>query len=273
VKKFTWKDYGVFVVSIILVVFAISYNEQIKAQNAIYFPRPLSDNDLKLYSNNDTNAVMIYPIFTQKAYEKKGFYDYYNGSCTICYNISISNTTISPNYVTGLGGYDYLSKLNYKHITDIDVDKNPDILKHYDKIILLHNEYMSRAEFDAIRNHQNVIYLYPNAMYAEVSVDYQKQTMSLVRGHGYPDKSIDNGFDYVTSSKHEYDLNCKNYKWESRPNGIQPTCWPEFLIKSDRSILQVIKDYPNKVPNLIEPNTSQVNITSLPKCDYFGNCK
>lgn len=272
-KKFTRRDFLIFGGCIILVSFAIYFNEQIRAENAIYFPRPLSDDDLKKYSNTDLNAVVIYDIFTQKAYEKGGFYDYYNNTCNTCDTVSIANLKLNPNYTSSINSLTYLSELRYPFITDIQVDKNPDILKQYDKIILLHNEYMTKTEFDAIKNHKNVIYLYPNAMYAEVKVDYQNEIMSLVRGHGYPEKEILNGFDYETSSKHEYDLNCKNFKWESRSNGIQPTCWPEFLIKSDRSVLQVIKDFPDKVPALVETENNLVNVTSLPKCDYYGNCK
>ena len=272
-KKFTKKDYGVFVSSIIIVIVALSYNQQIQAQNAIYFPRPLSYADMKDYGNTDLNAVIIYPIFTQRAYDKGGFYDYYNGTCGTCNIVSLGHLAINSSYAEGSGGFDYLTQLHYPFITDIQVDKDPSILNQYDKIILLHNEYMTKAEFDAIKNHKNVIYLYPNAMYAEISVDYTKETMSLVRGHGYPEKQILNGFDYVTSSKHEYDLNCKNYKWEPRPNGIQPTCWPEFLIKADRSILQVIKDYPDKVPPLVEPNNVAVTVSSIPICERDGNCK
>lgn len=255
-----------------MTIVAIYYNQQIQAENAIYFPRPLSSDDIKKYSNTDPNTIVIYPIFTQLAYQKNGFYDYYNKTCNSCNIISLSSLKLEPNYTSSIGALDYLSQLHYGFITDIQVDKHPEVLKDYDKIILLHNEYMTKAEFEAIKNHPNVIYLYPNSMYAQVRVDYDKNTMTLVRGHGYPDKSILNGFDYVTSSAHEYDLNCKNYKWESRPNGIQPTCWPEFLIKSDRNVLQVIKDYPSKVPPLIELQ-NVVNVTSLPKCDYYGNCK
>ena len=272
-KKFTKKDFLIFGGCIILAVVAIYFNEQIKAENAIYFPRPLSDDDIKKYSNTDLGAVVIYPIFTQKAYEKGGFYDYYNGTCKTCNVVSIQNLKIQPNYTSSVNSWEYLGQLHYQVITDIQVDQNPDILKQYDKIILLHNEYMTKAEFNAIKNHKNVIYLYPNAMYAEIKVDYDTNTMSLVRGHGYPEKSIDNGFDYVTSSKGEYDLNCKNFKWQQMPNGMQMSCWPEFLIKSDRSVLQVIKDYPDKVPPLIEPDSHIINATSLPKCDYYGNCK
>ena len=76
---------------------------------------------------------------------------------------------------------------------DIEVDKDPLILENFEKVILLHNEYVTKSMFNAITNHSKVIYLYPNALYAEISVDYDAQTISLVRGHGYPQNEISNG--------------------------------------------------------------------------------
>ena len=70
----------------------------------------------------------------------------------------------------------------------MSIDKNPDMLKKYDKVIMLHNEYVTRNMFDAITNHPNVIYLYPNALYAEIEVDYENNLMTLIRGHGYPER-------------------------------------------------------------------------------------
>ena len=37
-----------------------------------------------------------------------------------------------------------LKLLNYKFLSDIDIDKNPEILKNFDKVILLHNEYVTK---------------------------------------------------------------------------------------------------------------------------------
>lgn len=173
-------------------------------------------------------------------------------------------------------------QLHYPFVTDVMVDKHPEILNDYDKIILLHNEYVTQREFTAIANHKNVIYLYPNALYTEIAINYTDLSMKLVKGHGYdstknPPYPINsgiasgNGFNYVTNSKYEYDMNCKNFKWEKLPNGIMPTCWPEFLIKADRSVLQVIKDYPGKSPPLVTFE-NKVNVTALPHCDSFGNC-
>lgn len=271
-KKLDKKDYLLFACSFVLVTAAVLYNQKIQAENAIYFPRSLSDQDMKLYANADLNAVIIYPIFTDAAYKKGGFYDYYNKTCSTCSTVSLKPLIVNATYVSGSGGFNYLTQLHYSYITDIMVDQDPAILDKYDKIILLHNEYMTLNEFNAIKNHKNVIYLYPNSAYVQISADYNTNTISLVRGHGYPQANIMNGFNYTTSSKYEYDLKCQNYHWAAEPNGMQPTCWPEFLIKSDRNILQTIKDYPLKVPNLVHVQEKNINITGLCKLDQAGNC-
>ena len=91
---------------------------------------------------------------------------------------------------------DVLIREHYAHVTDADIDKDPTILEKYDKVIVLHNEYVTKREFNAITHHPHVIYLYPNALFAQVKVDYNKNTITLVRGHWYPDSKIVNGFDW-----------------------------------------------------------------------------
>ena len=75
---------------------------------------------------------------------------------------------------------------------------------------MLHNEYVTRTMFDAITSHPNVIYLYPNALYAEIEVDYDNNTITLIRGHNYPESEIVNGFDWEFENTHpyEYDDTC-----------------------------------------------------------------
>ncbi|MDE1727489.1 MAG: hypothetical protein KGH89_09565, partial [Thaumarchaeota archaeon] len=102
-----------------------------------------------------------------------------------------------------------LKLLNYSYVKDQDVDKNPDILKQYKRVIILHNEYVTKKEFDAITSHPDVVFLYPNALYAQVQTNYDNDTITLVRGHGYPDSAIRNGFDWkYDNSRYEYDIDC-----------------------------------------------------------------
>ena len=130
-------------------------------------------------------------------------------------------------------------------ITDVDVDKNPDILQNYEKIILLHNEYVTKKQFDAVTNHPNVVYLYPNALYAEVETNYEDSTITLKRGHNYPENSIRNGFDWkYDNSPMEYDTDCNEWKFDRIDNGWMLNCYPEGSpLMNDQDFYKKIKDF------------------------------
>ena len=133
--------------------------------------------------------------------------------------------------------------LNYSYISDVDIDKNPDVLKKYHKVILLHNEYVTKNEFDAVTSHPNVIYLYPNSLYAEVRTDYANNTLTLIRGHGYPEQSIGNGFDWkFDNSNLEYNITCENMTFTIVPNGKMLNCYPVYRSFFSKSFLEVIKE-------------------------------
>ena len=194
--------------------------------------------------NDNFNTIVILPVFTSSAYVEKGFYDYYKNECETCTTTKI----VENDYLVGDGGshigVKILEKLGYNTITDITVDKNPGILKNYDTVILVHNEYVTKKEFDAIINHPNVIYLYPNALYAEISVDYKKNEITLVRGHNYPKSEITNGFNWEFDNTHpyEYDIDCLNWEFYDIPNGKMLNCFPEVKMMSDTKLLKQIKN-------------------------------
>src|SRR5574338_1027186 len=75
--------------------------------------------------------VVIYPLFTAAAYDKKGFYDYYKGEC----DESCLTTHINKNYELKFessgNAVQVLKLLGYNFVTDVDVDKNPSILSKY----------------------------------------------------------------------------------------------------------------------------------------------
>ncbi len=194
------------------------------------------------FTDMSKDVVFIYPIFTQGAYSNHGFYDYYEKKCGVeCLTIPIP-TKFVPMYGASMTTTMVLSLLNYSYITDIDVDKNPDILKKYHKVIILHNEYVTKKEFDAITNHPNVVYLFANSLYAEVKTDYTNNTITLVRGHGYPTPSITNGFDWkFDNSKFEYNINCENLTLDVIPNGKMLNCYPAYHALFDKPFLETIK--------------------------------
>ena len=203
----------------------------------------LADFYKRVSSTNATDAVFVYPIFTQAAYGENGFYNYYDKDCDIkCLTVAIPPGFV-PTYSSSMSISKVLPLLNYSEITDVDVDKNPDILKKYHKVIILHNEYVTKKEFDAITSHPHVVYTFPNALYAEVRTNYTDNTFTLVRGHGYPSSSIENGFDWkFDNSRYEYDTACKNMTFYTIPNGKMVNCYPAYRSLFDKSFLEMIKE-------------------------------
>ena len=190
-----------------------------------------------------TKAVVVYPIFTQSAYEWGGFHDFYAGYCDSCLKITIQDY-YEKTFASSGNGYRILEFLGYEVIDDIDLDKNPTILEKFDKVILLHNEFVTRAEFEAIINHPKVIYLYPHALSSEVKTDYFENTISLIRGPGFPDDDIINGFDWeFDNTEYFNDWSCIDWQFYEITNGYMLNCYPETeLPHYGHSILKTIKD-------------------------------
>ena len=201
-------------------------------------------NEISIW-NTPQKAAVVYPNFTSSAYAEPGFYTYYRGECDDCITTKLVPSTLTYN-TSGIG-HQALTLLGYTPLNDIEIDKNPDILKQFDKIIMLHNEYVTRTMFNAITSHPNVLYLYPNALYAEIEVDYVEQTMTLIRGHNYPEDKIKNGFDWEFDNTHpaEYDSKCETMQIYKITNGWMTNCYPEnvFLKYSQAfELLKTIKD-------------------------------
>jgi len=192
---------------------------------------------------NEQNTVVIIPIFTANAYSEPGFYHYYFNLCDEkCLTVSIQDRPFR--YTSSNAGVQVLKFLQYEMITDIDVDKNPNILKKYDKVIVLHNEYVTKNEFDSITSHPNIIYLYPNALYAEIETNYENNTMTLKRGHNYPEKNITNGFDWeFDNSSMEHDSQCIEWEFYQIDNGWMLNCYPEAtLLMENPEFFMKLKD-------------------------------
>ena len=211
-------------------------------------------NEVALWHDNSQSAVVVYPLFTATAYAKDGFYDYYAGKCDSCTTTTIKTSQLR--YTSSGNAIQTFDLLGYDIIDDTILDKNPSILKNYDKVIILHNEYVTRAMFDAITSHPKVIYLYPNALYAEIDVDYIKGTITLIRGHDYPlEDPVSNGFDWEFDNTHpfEYDNECLTMEIypivDPRSNGgihWMSNCYPDILFYADNvgayALLKIIKE-------------------------------
>ena len=192
----------------------------------------------------NTNAIAILPVFTSSAYSENGFYEYYYDICDDCTTVKIVENNYLEFYQASQIGARVLQILGYKTITDVDFEKNINILEKFDTVILLHNEYVTQEMFDAIINHPHVIYLYPNSLYAEIEVDYEKNEITLIRGHGFPTKDIDNGFDweYDNTRPYEFDQKCENWEFYDIPNGKMLNCYPEKILISNIELLKELKN-------------------------------
>jgi hypothetical protein len=190
-------------------------------------------------------TVVIFPTFTAAAYSPNGFYSYYYGTCDeSCINdISFENFSFDYNQ-SGITAQ-ILYHVGYDFLTDIQVDKNPELLNEYETVILLHNEYVTKKEFDAITGHSNLIFLHPNALYAEIDVNHETKTMTLIRGHDYPPEDpVGNGFDYAIEQEfhhYEYNNKCENWEFVKISNGFHLNCYPETIIRENLDILNKLK--------------------------------
>ena len=193
-------------------------------------------------------TIVIVPTFTASAYSPNGFYDFYRGDCDeTCLTTPITNSIQDFGFTSSVSAVKILDMLGYDSITDRQLHVNPAILDEYDSVIVLHNEYVSRTMFNAITAHDNVIFLYPNALYAQVNVDTTNDLITLVRGHNYPENHITNGFDWKNENTHpyEYDTECQNWEFyptKGTPNGYMLNCYPENIIWKDELFLKTLKD-------------------------------
>jgi len=214
----------------------------------------LNPNKLDMYNevavwNDPQKTVVVYPYFTHVAYNEPGFYTYYRGDCDNCTTTKfVPSSLLNNEYVTSGLGHQALTLLGYTALSDEEIDMNPSILQQFDKVIMLHNEYVTRTMFDAITNHPNVFYLYPNALYAEIEVDYIDETITLIRGHNYPEPEIINGFDWEFDNTHpyEYDSLCADMKFYQIENGWMTNCYPEnFFLKNHTGLFNLLKTIKN----------------------------
>ena len=216
----------------------------------------LDESNMTIYDDlkNNKKSAVVFPIFTAAAYSEPGFYTFYRGDCDQefhgvlfrdddCLTVKLEEE-YSPLFTSSANGVQVLNLLNYEIITDITIHQNPEILLEYEKIILLHNEYVTSIQFDAITSHPNVIYLYPNALYAEIDFDEELWEISLIRGHNYPDPLIRNGFDWkFDNSLEEYDVTCKDMKFSKIDNGWMLNCYPENILHKSQELLKQIRDF------------------------------
>ena len=100
--------------------------------------------------------------------------------------------------------------------------------------------------FDAITSHPKVVYLYPDSLKEEVTVNFVQKTITALSPLKQPqDKIYQNDFEWEYDSSHLEFVLCldREVKFEKVTNGIMLNCYPvDFLMKSP-SLLKIIKEF------------------------------
>jgi len=234
-------------------------------------PIPVNDLYYKLKPNvifdlkphDDLSTVVIYPQYTAAAYSEGGFYDYYSGECDIeCLTVGYSNTDMmyrSSGITTQL-----LYQLGYDIITDSEVDQDPFVLQQYDRLILLHNEYITPPMYDAIMRHQFVIHLFPNSVFSIIESDHHSKEITLIADFrlrdlgygGFVHSDVSDRLGLVMSNstnmfmyspeieyhEKEFDTNCIGWEFAKVHNGYHLTCYPDVAIIDNLDILQELRE-------------------------------
>jgi len=145
-------------------------------------------------------------------------------------------------------GVQALALLGYTIISDIEIEKNPEILSNYDKVIILHNKYVTKAMFDSITNHPKVVYLYPESLTEEIMIDFSNNSLTVISPVKFPqDKNFNNDFQWKYDNSHLKYSYCgptNDIKFEKVDNGIMLNCNPELLMTYDvLDLYKTIKDF------------------------------
>jgi len=172
---------------------------------------------MELLGLENDKTIIIRPILTESAYRTNCWYEINNTSCMIH-----ESDTQRSNYGGSQLGRIFI-KLQYDMITDLEV--NSTILNQYNKVILLHNEYVTQEEYNTIMNHSNVFYLYPNALYKFVTVDNNIMTLGNFTGN---EKSLSQW-----GTVDEFNNCLFNYEIVKYDNGRGLSCYPESAMIYD----------------------------------------
>ena len=186
-------------------------------------------------------TIVIYPILTQSAYSWDSIHDFYSGRCETCSTAKIDEF-YDPIFSTGAKTFRILEFLGYDVVDDVNIDKDPEILKNYNSVVVLHNEFVTQNEFMAITSHPNVIYLYPGALTSKVEINYNDYSMSLKRGPSFPESHIETGFDWkYDNSDMTKNTDCEKWEFYKINNGYMLNCTPEEIIQNNDEILKELK--------------------------------
>jgi hypothetical protein len=181
-----------------------------------------------MYYNQD--YIVIEPDFTASAYQPNGFYNYYSNhsNCCLTVPVSVDDNNMKIKFADTYNAKLLFALMGYQHITDSEVCSGANV--PIDKIlIILHNEYVCQQEYNIITNSTNVIYMYPNSLYANVYYNTSMiRVITLIgdKNHtsNYFNWTLDNTQYERQDNKPTY---CSNQHFVKVYNGYQLNCWSQ----------------------------------------------
>jgi hypothetical protein len=149
--------------------------------------------------------ALVDPTFTQAAYTKDGFYDFYFKYNDVPERV---NVTTDLNFMTAQlpeqPDRKYFAPLVERLIdsypdAEISIIRDQDVhngalmredgSNAYDALLLFHSEYVTQKAYDSfknfVKNGGTIIFLDPNILYAEVTYDEDTCSVTLVKGHDW----------------------------------------------------------------------------------------
>ena len=81
-------------------------------------------------------------------------------------------------------------------------------------------------------------------LYARVDFYEVNNKITLIRGHGYPNSDIINGFNWENenTNPYEFDSGCNSWEFYPISNGHMLNCYPEQIIWQDELLLKTLKE-------------------------------
>ncbi|GEM_PF-5361667 len=138
------------------------------------------------------STAIVKPVFTHSAYQKGAFYTFYDrhkNDTATQYDLNMLTTKMVYGWGHSKGAlvyfYPSIKNNTINVITDVEVHNND--ITQYNKLILLHNEYVTQPYYDNLRNFVErggtLILFDGSPLYAEVSYDNVANTITLLLGH------------------------------------------------------------------------------------------
>jgi len=182
--------------------------------------------------NSTQSTIVVYPTYTYYANEKNSLADVGTENCDRCETYMFDYGLRRPYGYSDIGGSFLPIAERYFNMTDdYIVNKHPEILDAFDRVILMRNTYVTENLRQTILSHDKVIYLFPDAMTKQINIT--NSTMTYI-GEYEPLHSM--------VPVWNDDNRCADWLFVPVENGYIMTCFPDVALINNNEMLITIRD-------------------------------